>query len=78
MPEDTQQPKWEEQPDGSRVRMINGIRFIDRSTVREEPEPDPNGIAHLVAQQEEGGRVAIIGLDAQCRPVYVTTLYGYL
>lgn len=78
MPEDTTQPKWEEQPDGSRARLSNGIRIIDRSKQRSIPEPEPTGIEHLVAQQDEGGQVVIIGLDAGCRPVYVTTLYSYL
>jgi hypothetical protein len=74
LPEDTKHPKWEERPDGSRTRKVNGIRIVDRTTAA-DPRP---GIEHLVAEHDEGGRVRIVGLDADCRPVYVTTLFGYL
>jgi hypothetical protein len=57
---------WEEQPDGSRVRRANGIRIVDRTRRGE--------IAHLVTWVEEGGRMAVLGLDAACRAVYRTTL----
>jgi hypothetical protein len=72
-------PEWEERPDGSRVRIVNGIRIVDR-TDRAQPsqgddEPRPSGaIEHLVARPEEEGRVVIIGLDAECHAVYTTTL----
>jgi hypothetical protein len=81
MPDHTSgKPEWEERPDGSRVRIVNGIRIIDR---RESPqgrsEPAPSGpIEHLVACQEEGGRVVVLGLDAECRPIYTTTLHRSL
>ena len=71
MPENTQQPMWEEQPDGSRVKMTNGIRIIDRTVRTERPKRE---IEHLVAHEEEGGLVVILGLDAACRPVYQATL----
>jgi hypothetical protein len=81
MPDDhpSSKPEWEERPDGSRVRIVNGIRIVDRSDRSQPPQGDgeapPNGpIEHLVAHQEEGGRVVIIGLDAGCRAVYTTTL----
>jgi hypothetical protein len=70
MPESTSQPEWEERPDGSRVRFVNGIRIIDRRDRAERP----GTIEHLVARQEEDGRVVILGLDADCRAVYTTTL----
>ncbi|MEN3279897.1 MAG: hypothetical protein V7607_1037 [Solirubrobacteraceae bacterium] len=71
MPDSTPQPEWEERPDGSRVRVVNGIRIVDRSDRADRPGP----IEHLVARQEEDGRVVILGLDADCRPVYTTTLH---
>jgi hypothetical protein len=74
--ESTEQPRWEERPDGSRVRRVNGIRIVDRRLPG--PEPEPTGIEHLVAQQDREGRVVIVGLEAACRPVYMTTLYDYL
>jgi hypothetical protein len=45
----------------------NEIRIVDR---RERPGP----IEHLFAREEEDGRVVILGLDVECRPVYTTTL----
>jgi hypothetical protein len=82
MPDDHPSPKpeWEERPDGSRVRIVNGIRIVDRSDRSQPPQGDgeapPSGtIEHLVAHREEGGRVVIIGLDAECRAVYTTTLH---
>jgi hypothetical protein len=85
MPDDHPSPKpeWEERPDGSRVRIVNGIRIVDRSD-RSQPEqggseaPASGPIEHLVARQEEGGRVVILGLDVDCRPVYTTTLHRSL
>jgi hypothetical protein len=81
MPDHTSgKPEWEERPDGSRVRIVNGIRIVDRSD-RGQPghdnsEAPPSGpIEHLVARQEEGGRVVILGLDVDSRPVYTTTLH---
>jgi hypothetical protein len=79
----SRKPEWEERPDGSRVRIVNGIRIIDRGDRSESPqggsEPAPSGpIEHLVARQEEGGRVVILGLDAECRAVYTTTLHRSL
>jgi hypothetical protein len=71
MPDSTPQPEWEERPDGSRVRVVNGIRIVDRSDRADRPGP----IEHLVARQEEDGRVVILGLDADGRPVYTTTLH---
>lgn len=59
---------WEEQPDGTRVRWENGIRIVDRTT-RCRP-----GIEHLVTWPERGGQVMVMGLDACCRPVYITAL----
>jgi hypothetical protein len=73
------EPRWEELPDGSRVRLANGIRIVDRTTrVRDVEEPEPTGIEHLVTWREDGGRVIVLGLDEACQPVYQTTLYDYL
>jgi hypothetical protein len=73
MPDNTpQQPEWEEREDGSRVRIVNGIKIVDCSD-RSEPPRGP--IEHLVAREEEGGRLVILGLNAECRPVYTTTLH---
>jgi hypothetical protein len=60
---------WSEQPDGSRVRWDNGIRIVDR-TLR----PPTTGIEHLVTWPEQSGQMVIMGLDASCRPVYITAL----
>jgi hypothetical protein len=51
--------------------MTNGIRIIDRTVRTERPKRE---IEHLVAHEEEGGLVVILGLDAACRPVYQATL----
>jgi hypothetical protein len=64
---------WSEQPDGSRVRWENGIRIVDRTTRRGGPE-----IEHLVTWPEQGGPVIVMGLDASCRPVYITALQSSL
>jgi hypothetical protein len=56
---------WSEQPDGSRVRHENGIRIVDRTT--------RSRIEHLVTWQD-AGQVVLMGVDARCRPVYITAL----
>jgi hypothetical protein len=71
------QPIWDEQPDGSRVRLSNGIRIVDRTT-RAGENAAAEDIEHLVTWREPGGGVIVLGLDATCRPVYTTTLYDYL
>jgi hypothetical protein len=63
------EPTWDEEADGSRVRLSNGIRIVDRTTRGAKP----GAIEHLVTWEEGGGTV-LMGLDAACRPVYVTTL----
>jgi hypothetical protein len=60
---------WSEQPDGSRVRWDNGIRIVDR-TMR----IPKNEIEHLVTWPEQSGQVVVMGLDASCRPIYITAL----
>ena len=68
------QPKeWAEQPDGSRVRWDNGIRIVDRG--KRTPQ---TRIEHLVTWPEQSGQVVVMGLDASCRPVYVTALQSSL
>ena len=69
MDESIPQPEWEERPDGSRVRIVNGIRIVDRRDRAERA----GLIEHLLARQEDDGRVVIVGLDADCRAVYTTT-----
>jgi hypothetical protein len=69
--EDRNTPEWEEQPDGSRIRLSNGIRITDRRRASEPSRPE---IEHLVADQEPGGAVVILGLDAGGKPVYTTIL----
>ena len=62
-----QRDAWNEQPDGSRVRRVNGIRIVDRTT--------GSRIQHLVTwQDEQAGEVVVMGVDARCRPVYITAL----
>jgi len=63
-------PEWEDQPDGSRIRIVDGIRIVDRRDRAEQSAP----IEHLVAREEADGRVVILGLDVDCRAVYTTTL----
>ncbi|HEX7300510.1 MAG TPA: hypothetical protein VF257_16050 [Solirubrobacteraceae bacterium] len=75
----SRKPEWEERPDGTRVRMVNGIRIVDRS--ERSPGNDagaPGAIEHLVARQEVAGQVVILGLDDECRVVYTTTLHRSL
>jgi hypothetical protein len=47
---------------------------MPESTPQPQPEPRAGTIEHLVACQENDGRVVILGLDADCRAVYTTTL----
>jgi hypothetical protein len=62
-----QRDDWSEQPDGSRIRRDNGIRIIHRTT--------RSRIEHLVTWQEgQAGQVVVMGVDARCRPVYITAL----
>jgi hypothetical protein len=62
-----QRHDWSEQPDGSRIRHENGIRIVDRTT--------RSPIEHLVTwQDEQAGQVVVMGVDARCRPVYITAL----
>ena len=64
-----QRDAWNEQPDGSRVRRVNGIRIVDRTT------GSRSRIQHLVTwQDEQAGQVVVMGVDARCRPVYITAL----
>jgi hypothetical protein len=60
-----QRDDWSRQPDGSRIRYENGIRIVDRTT--------RSPIEHLVTWQD-AGQVVVMGLDARCRPVYITAL----
>jgi hypothetical protein len=62
-----QRDDWSPQPDGSRIRLENGIRIVDRTT--------RSPIEHLVTWQDtRAGEVVVMGLDARCRPVYITAL----
>jgi hypothetical protein len=61
--------EWIELPDGSRAPWDNGIRIVDRTQRRRLP-----AIEHLVTWPEQGGNVVVMGLDASCRPVYITAL----
>lgn len=60
---------WTQLPDGSRARRDNGIRIVDRTQ-----RPRSAVIEHLVTWPEQGGNVVVMGLDASCRPVYITAL----
>jgi hypothetical protein len=60
---------WTEQPDGSRVRWDNGIRIVDRTQRLTTP-----GIERLVTWPDQAGQMVVMGLDASCRPVYITAL----
>jgi hypothetical protein len=62
---------WHERPDGSRARLVNGIRLVDRS--RQAPVAEA-AIEHLVTWQENGGQMIVLGLDAGCRPVSIAAL----
>ena len=81
IPESRQQPRWEEQPDGSRVRLSDGIRITDRTPRGARAGADEHALAaaeHLVTWQEDGGRVVVLGLDERCRALSIATLYSYL
>jgi hypothetical protein len=69
VPESIGRPNWEYQPDGSRVRLSNGIRIVDRTS-----RAAASRIEHLFALQEPDGAVVVVGLDAGCRPIYTTTM----
>jgi hypothetical protein len=69
VPESAGRPNWERQPDGSRVRLSNGIRIVDRTS-----RAAASRIEHLLAVQERDGAVVVVGLDAGCRPIYTTAL----
>ena len=56
---------WEPRPDGSRMKITDGIRITVRASGAAAR------IEHLVAWQERG-ETRILGLDASCRPVYQT------
>lgn len=62
---------WQDRPDGSRARILNGIRIVDRSGRAPAPEA---AIEHLVTWQEDGSRMVVLGLDARCRPVSIAAL----
>jgi hypothetical protein len=78
IPEETQQPDWELQPDGSRVRVTDGIRIVDRTSQPAAVDDPLAAVEHLVTWQEDAGRVVVLGLDAGCRPLSLATLYAYL
>jgi hypothetical protein len=71
-------PQWQPQPDGSRIRHSNGIRIVDRTRQPALPAVEPSPIEHLVTWQEPGGHVLVLGLDAGCKPISLTTMYAYL
>ena len=71
--DNAKQPEWDEQPDGSRVRLSNGIRIVDRSRRLSGDQQQPL-IEHLVASPQEDGQLVILGLDGACKTVYMTTL----
>jgi hypothetical protein len=75
IPENPQDPIWDRRPDGSRVRLSNGIRIVDRTGAR--PAAGDAAIEHLVTWRDEVGSVIVLGLDETCRPVYTTTLFDY-
>ena len=64
-----QRRDWIERPDGSRERRENGIRIVDRTT-----RAPGTGIEHLVTWHEPGGQMVVLGLNASCRPVYITAM----
>jgi hypothetical protein len=74
MSEATPQRDWKTQPDGSRVRLSNGIRIVDRSAVPNQAADEASSIEHLVTWQEDDGTVVVIGLDGACTAVYSTVL----
>ena len=74
MSEDTPQPDWQTQPDGSRVRLSNGVRIVDRTAIPKRAADEASSIEHLVTWQEDDGSVVVIGLDGACQAVYSTVL----
>jgi hypothetical protein len=68
------------------LALCGGVRRCVHSVRRKGPaipenntqKGEPTEIEHLVIWQEDGGRVIVLGLDAECRPVYTTTLFAYL
>ena len=74
IPENMRQPEWKMQPDGSRVRLSNGITIIDRSARGAAAAGAPSDIEHLITWRQAEGEVVILGLDDDCRPIYATTL----
>jgi hypothetical protein len=62
--------EWTHQPDGSRVRVTNGIRIVDRTT----PRADNSGVEHLVTWQDGDGDVVVVELDDAGLPVSMTTM----
>ena len=74
MSEDTPHGEWKAQPDGSRVKLSNGIRIVDRSAIPKQALDEASSIEHLVTWQEDDGSVVVIGLDAMCQAVYSTVL----
>lgn len=69
-----EEPTWKTQHDGSRVRLSNGIRIVDRTV---SPPAERDRIAHLVTWQDELDQMVVLGLDEACRPVYTATLYAF-
>jgi hypothetical protein len=47
---------------------------MHENTTRADGADDGPVIEHLVTWEEDDGCVVVVGLDAQCRPVYTTTL----
>jgi hypothetical protein len=37
-----------------------------------------DSVEHLVTWQEPGGRVVVLALDADCKPLSISVLYSYL
>ena len=68
------QPEWKMQPDGSRVRLSNGITIIDRSARGAAAAGAASDIEHLITWRQAEGEVVILGLDEDCHPIYATTL----
>jgi hypothetical protein len=41
------------------------------------PAAEQSEIEHLVTHQDDGGQMVVIGLDADCKPVYTTAFFDY-